>query len=60
MQAIISISNITCHPKGPKTGDARVIRGGSWDPRDRPPLRPPPLDGPTEHSNDFGFRLARI
>jgi formylglycine-generating enzyme required for sulfatase activity len=47
-------------PKGAKTGDARVLRGGSWNNcafnlrsanRNR--------DAPAEGNNNIGFRLAR-
>jgi formylglycine-generating enzyme required for sulfatase activity len=48
-------------PRGPKSGVARVIRGGGWS--------HPGLDcrsarrdngGPNRRSNDLGFRVVRV
>ena len=51
---------ITQHPKGPDSGEYRVLRGGSWSggPDDcRVAYRC--YYSPDDRDNDYGFRLAR-
>ena len=47
-------------PKGPSTGDSRVLRGGSWcfaDGYCRASSREP--GGPANRGDDYGFRVSR-
>ena len=48
-------------PKGPKKGEARVIRGGSWNGAQPSWVRPTfrYRDTPTKRSYGIGFRCAQ-
>src|SRR5262249_7823342 len=48
-------------PKGPETGDERVIRGGGWNGAQPSWVRPafPYRDAPTKRSHGIGFRCAK-
>ena len=48
------------NPKGPTTGQYRVLRGGSWfNSRDLLRVADRNNDSPSDRSSDFGFRCAR-